>query len=158
MGLCWVRRHSAASSMRNSARALRFQLHDRLAATAASPAIRSGRAGALVLGMGHPACKLRPGGAAWEARRVAANGRCAQVSPSAMTATSAPTVRRHHWIVRVTHWATVIVLAGMIASGLQIYEAYARFGNRGGPYFVSPPDRSAERRGGEEGRTRGGPG
>src|SRR2546426_9546208 len=26
----------------------------------------------------------------------------------------------------------------MIASGLQIYEAYARFGNRGGPYFVSP--------------------
>src|SRR5437764_2539543 len=28
----------------------------------------------------------------------------------------------------------------MIASGLQIYEAYARFGNRGGPYFVSPFD------------------
>src|SRR3989442_15957298 len=26
----------------------------------------------------------------------------------------------------------------MIASGLQIYEAYARFGNRGGPYFPSP--------------------
>ena len=57
-----------------------------------------------------------------------------------MTATPAPTVRRHHWIVRLTHWATVVVLAGMIASGLQIYEAYARFGNRGGPYFVSPFD------------------
>src|SRR2546425_8092397 len=28
----------------------------------------------------------------------------------------------------------------MIASGLQIYEAYARFGTRGGPYFVSPFD------------------
>src|SRR5438034_7779562 len=53
---------------------------------------------------------------------------------------SPPSVRRHHWIVRLTHWATVIVLAGMIASGLQIYEAYARFGNRGGPYFVSPFD------------------
>src|SRR6266571_3072606 len=47
-------------------------------------------------------------------------------------------VRRHHWIVRLTHWATVIVLAGMITSGLQIYEAYARFGNRGGPFFPSP--------------------
>src|SRR6267378_3270788 len=51
-----------------------------------------------------------------------------------------PFVRRHHWIVRLTHWATAVVLAGMIASGLQIYEAYARFGNRGGPYFVSPFD------------------
>ncbi len=51
-----------------------------------------------------------------------------------------PFVRRHHWIVRLTHWVTVVVLAGMIASGLQIYEAYARFGNRGGPYFASPLD------------------
>src|SRR5881296_3570355 len=45
MGLCWVRRHSAGSSMRNSARALRFQLHDRFLATAASPVMRSGRLG-----------------------------------------------------------------------------------------------------------------
>ena len=51
-----------------------------------------------------------------------------------------PAVRRHHWIVRLTHWATVVLLAGMITSGLQIYEAYARFGNRGGPYFPSPFD------------------
>jgi len=28
----------------------------------------------------------------------------------------------------------------MIASGLQIYEAYARFGDKGGPLFVSPFD------------------
>src|SRR2546429_3889603 len=47
MGLCWVRRHSAGSSRRNRARALRFQLHDRLAAMAASPLIRSGTAGRL---------------------------------------------------------------------------------------------------------------
>lgn len=53
-----------------------------------------------------------------------------------MTAPSA--VRRHHWIVRLTHWGTALVLAGMIASGLQIYEAYARFGSRGGPYYPSP--------------------
>src|SRR6266567_5264828 len=45
MGLCWVRRHSAGSSMRNSARALRFQLQDRFLATAASPVMRSGRLG-----------------------------------------------------------------------------------------------------------------
>lgn len=51
-----------------------------------------------------------------------------------------PLVRRHHWIVRLTHWATVIVLAGMIASGLQIYEAYARFGNRGDPSYPNPLD------------------
>ena len=49
-------------------------------------------------------------------------------------------VRRHHWIVRLTHWATAVVLAGMIASGLQIYQAYARFGGRGGPYLPSPFD------------------
>src|SRR2546430_8260206 len=49
-----------------------------------------------------------------------------------------PLVRRHHWIVRVTHWGTAVVLAGMIASGLQIYEAYSRFGGRGGPFPPSP--------------------
>src|SRR5436190_11093131 len=35
---------------------------------------------------------------------------------------------------------TAVVLAGMIASGLQIYEAYARFGGRGGPFLPSPFD------------------
>ncbi len=49
-----------------------------------------------------------------------------------------PGVRRHRWIVRVTHWATAVLLGGMIASGLQIFEAYARFGNRGGPFLPSP--------------------
>jgi Ni/Fe-hydrogenase b-type cytochrome subunit len=48
-----------------------------------------------------------------------------------------PLVRRHHWIVRLTHWATVILLAGMITSGLQIYEAYARFGDRGSAAYVN---------------------
>ncbi|HWH04037.1 MAG TPA: cytochrome b/b6 domain-containing protein [Gemmatimonadales bacterium] len=56
--------------------------------------------------------------------------------------TSAPAppapVRRHHWIVRLCHWATVFVLAGLVASGLQIYEAYTRFGNRGDPGYPSP--------------------
>lgn len=51
-----------------------------------------------------------------------------------------PVVKRHHWIVRAAHWATFVLLLGMIASGLQIYEAYARFGDRDGPFYVSPFD------------------
>lgn len=44
---------------------------------------------------------------------------------------SRPFVHRHHWIVRLTHWVNAIVLVGMMASGLQIYGAYERFGIRG---------------------------
>ncbi|MGH7538325.1 MAG: cytochrome b/b6 domain-containing protein [Gemmatimonadales bacterium] len=51
-----------------------------------------------------------------------------------------PFVHRHHWVVRLTHWGTAIVLVGLITSGLQIYAAYARFGNRGDPSFPSPFD------------------
>jgi thiosulfate reductase cytochrome b subunit len=49
-----------------------------------------------------------------------------------------PSVRRHHWIVRLTHWTTFVCVFGMIASGLQIYRAYSRFGDRGGPYLPNP--------------------
>ncbi len=62
-------------------------------------------------------------------------------SPAALPAApKRDAVRRHHWIVRLTHWASVLLLAGLIASGLQIYEAYARFGNRDGPFLPSPFD------------------
>ena len=44
-------------------------------------------------------------------------------------------VHRHHWIVRLTHWCAFALIFGMIASGLQIYRAYPRFGERGGPYY-----------------------
>ena len=44
-------------------------------------------------------------------------------------------VHRHHWIVRITHWSAFALIFGMIASGLQIYRAYPRFGERGGPYY-----------------------
>lgn len=47
-------------------------------------------------------------------------------------------VRRHHWVVRVTHWCAAVLIFGMIASGLQIYRAYPRFGERGGPYLPQP--------------------
>ncbi|MEP6571770.1 MAG: cytochrome b/b6 domain-containing protein [Gemmatimonadota bacterium] len=48
-------------------------------------------------------------------------------------------VKRHHWIVRLTHWVNTIALLGMIASGLQIYGAYAHFGPRGATYSVPNP-------------------
>ena len=48
-------------------------------------------------------------------------------------------VKRHHWIVRLTHWLNAILLVGMIASGLQIYGAFPNFGPRGDPYPVPNP-------------------
>lgn len=48
--------------------------------------------------------------------------------------------KRHHWIVRFTHWSAFVLLAGMVTSGWQIYGAYARFGDRGGPYYPNPLD------------------
>jgi thiosulfate reductase cytochrome b subunit len=42
-------------------------------------------------------------------------------------------VKRHHIIVRITHWLTFPLVFCMVASGLQIYRAYPRFGERGGP-------------------------
>ena len=49
-----------------------------------------------------------------------------------------PLVRRHHWVVRATHWLNAVLLLGMIASGLQIYQAFPLFGPRGGPYLPNP--------------------
>jgi len=58
------------------------------------------------------------------------------VSPPPLS--TASRVRRHHWIVRLTHWLTFGLLIGMIGSGLQIYGAYARFGERDGPFYLNP--------------------
>jgi thiosulfate reductase cytochrome b subunit len=51
----------------------------------------------------------------------------------------ATAVKRHHWLVRLTHWANAILLLGLIGSGLQIYNAYQRFGPRDTPYGVLNP-------------------
>jgi Ni/Fe-hydrogenase b-type cytochrome subunit len=50
-----------------------------------------------------------------------------------------PPVKRHHWLVRLTHWANAVLLVGMIGSGLQIYNAYQSFGPRDTPYAVLNP-------------------
>ncbi len=75
-----------------------------------------------------PAMRVPP-----EAPIVAAVAAAESAAPDA-PASPAPApkgVRRHHWIVRVTHWVNTVLLLGMIASGLQIYEAFPRFGLRG---------------------------
>src|SRR5919106_4206619 len=50
-----------------------------------------------------------------------------------------PPVKRHHGLVRLTHWLTAILLVGMIASGLQIYAAFPQFGPRGAPSPLPNP-------------------
>lgn len=47
------------------------------------------------------------------------------------TSSARPLVHRHHWIVRLTHWANAVLLVGMIGSGLQIYVAFQHFGHKG---------------------------
>lgn len=50
-----------------------------------------------------------------------------------------PLVHRHHWLVRLTHWANAVLLVGMIASGLQIYGAFAHFGTKAHVYPLPNP-------------------
>jgi thiosulfate reductase cytochrome b subunit len=52
---------------------------------------------------------------------------------------SAPRVKRHHGLVRLTHWLNAVLLIGMIGSGLQIYTAYNHFGPRGATYALPNP-------------------
>lgn len=50
-----------------------------------------------------------------------------------------PFVKRHAGVVRLTHWLNAIFLVGMVASGLQIYNAYTHFGIRGNLLPVPNP-------------------
>jgi thiosulfate reductase cytochrome b subunit len=50
-----------------------------------------------------------------------------------------PPVKRHHGLVRLAHWLNAAFLLGMIASGLQIYLAYAHFGLKGEPLPLPNP-------------------
>ena len=50
-----------------------------------------------------------------------------------------PLVKRYAGLVRLTHWLNAAFLLGMVASGLQIYNAYTHFGIRGSPLPVPNP-------------------
>ena len=52
-------------------------------------------------------------------------------------------VKRHHGIVRFTHWLNAVLLTGMIASGLQIYLAFPHIGQKNNVYPVLNPFDSA---------------
>jgi Ni/Fe-hydrogenase b-type cytochrome subunit len=48
-------------------------------------------------------------------------------------------VKRHHWVVRITHWVNAVALVIMIGSGLRIFNAYPAFARRGDPAFCCYP-------------------
>jgi len=50
-----------------------------------------------------------------------------------------PLVKRYSGVVRLAHWLNALLLVGMIASGLQIYNAYAHFGLRDHPLALPNP-------------------
>jgi thiosulfate reductase cytochrome b subunit len=48
------------------------------------------------------------------------------------------TERRHHLVVRITHWVNAIALTIMIGSGLRIFNAYPAFARKGETFCCYP--------------------
>src|SRR5215204_1019923 len=46
--------------------------------------------------------------------------------------------KRHHWIVRATHWVNVVALTLMVGSGLRIFNAYPAFARKGETFCCYP--------------------
>lgn len=46
--------------------------------------------------------------------------------------------KRHHWIVRLTHWVNVVAVVIMVGSGLQIFNAYPAFARKGELFCCYP--------------------
>ena len=59
--------------------------------------------------------------------------------PSAIASGQRPLVKRYAGVVRLAHWLNAVFLVGMVASGLQIYNAYAHFGLRDRPLRLPNP-------------------
>jgi Ni/Fe-hydrogenase b-type cytochrome subunit len=47
-------------------------------------------------------------------------------------------MKRHHAVVRVTHWVNAIALTIMIGSGLRIFNAYPAFARKGETFCCNP--------------------
>ncbi|HEU4558298.1 MAG TPA: cytochrome b/b6 domain-containing protein [Longimicrobium sp.] len=54
------------------------------------------------------------------------------------TSTGPQKSKRHHWIVRATHWVNVVALTIMIGSGLRIFNAYPAFARKGETFCCWP--------------------
>jgi len=50
----------------------------------------------------------------------------------------AETRKRHHLVVRVTHWENALALAIMVGSGLRIFNAYPAFARKGETFCCYP--------------------
>jgi Ni/Fe-hydrogenase b-type cytochrome subunit len=48
------------------------------------------------------------------------------------------TAKRHHWVVRWTHWVNAVALTLMIGSGLRIFQAYPAFARKGETFCCYP--------------------
>ena len=46
--------------------------------------------------------------------------------------------KRHHWVVRLTHWVNVVAITIMVGSGLQIFNAYPAFARKGELFCCYP--------------------
>ena len=46
--------------------------------------------------------------------------------------------KRHHWVVRATHWVNAVALTLMVMSGLRIFDAYPGFARKGGAFCCYP--------------------
>ena len=51
-------------------------------------------------------------------------------------------MKRHHVVVRVTHWVNVVALTIMVGSGLRIFNAYPAFARRGETFCCYPFERT----------------
>ncbi len=47
-------------------------------------------------------------------------------------------MKRHHAVVRITHWVNVVALTIMVGSGLRIFNAYPAFARKGGTFCCYP--------------------
>jgi thiosulfate reductase cytochrome b subunit len=47
-------------------------------------------------------------------------------------------MKRHHAVVRITHWINAVALTIMVGSGLRIFNAYPRFARRGETFCCYP--------------------
>ncbi len=46
--------------------------------------------------------------------------------------------KRHHWVVRVTHWVSALAIIVMVGSGWRIFNAYPAFHRRGETFCCYP--------------------
>jgi len=52
--------------------------------------------------------------------------------------TESDVVKRHHWVVRVTHWVSAVAIVIMVGSGLRIFNAYPAFARKGETFCCWP--------------------